>query len=773
MSSHPVLCLFPPHRPDHDAAMKNVEESSHQDASGVLAWLKAMPWLKAQRLSAAAPYLTSLLVHAAVLMILAFWVLPILSDGVDVQINAAFSQQSPDRGPVVEVTPMPVTSDGAVANLSTSLPSVSNPPQPVALPGQPADVQIPREVRTVQPGLPSTLRMSDAELAAEIPLMVSALPMHKHRGTTRVEEAESTGTIASQLSGDLRRISEDGDAIVVWMLDQSLSMQQDMKSLAEYLLETLQEISADKQTKMFHYVAAFGDGVRVVQDSTQNGEQVAKAIYNLPPDPSGIENTFQSVEWCIDNLFNAYRWRRGNEKQKLLVIWTDESGDDYLRLENTIQRCLLANVRVEIIGPSAVLGAQTGYTAYHHPADGQTYYLPVHRGPDSSFPQKLSLGYWYRGVPNNYHESFRGPYQGTSPRWQGGSNLTAMLSGFSPYALTRLARETGGRYTMYDRPGDRPPFRLETIRDYMPDYRSLSDIEFDLHRQPLRQLILASSAITWNSPYTSRSEPDTTFWYAYPGQPGHDYRQQTLPLRLKTPLFKALRTAADVEKALSLFASASLTPGWKPNREIPASESPGTAAITADEPTGNNSEGDEGSDASDDSSPADNKAPDTDDDPDPADVDAELARKPERESSVDQSLLEQLYENEPSKRWRAWSDLNLGRLLMVSVRLREYIAVTSKIWQHPDELQPTTNIIRLKPSDQLSGGDVSQQRLAIARMLLERCVENNAGTPWAVMAERELKHPTGLQVLESHVPRPAYTVPVRPVPLQRPALPKL
>ncbi|GAB5441648.1 MAG: hypothetical protein Fues2KO_19970 [Fuerstiella sp.] len=604
------------------------------------------------------------------------------------------------------------------------------------------------------------------------------MPIHAHRGETRVAEAESTGDIADQISGDLITIAKDGDATVVWLLDQSLSMQLDMKNLAEFLVTTLEQIEEDQTSRMDHTVVAFGDDVRVVQNRTTRGRRVAEAIYNLPADPSGVENTFQSVEWCVGRCFPTARRKKNEngERQKLLIVWTDESGDDYLRLEHTIQQCRRANVRVEIIGPSAVLGAQTGYTAYLHPSDGRTYYLPVHRGPDSSFPQKLQLGYWFRGVPNSYHEGMRGPYQGTSPRWHGGSNLSSMLSGFSPYALTRLARETGGRYTMYDRPGDRPPFRLDAIRDYLPDYRSLAEIERDLRGQPLRQLVLASAAETWKSLHTKRSEPRMRF----SGMGGTSARQFRPIMRrqMKDPMLDALRAAADVEKALSYFATAAVSSEWQPLRDIPASASPGTESKTlaeaiAEEEAESAGVGEGNSEGAADPAPGeDTPRPDS-----PArsqDVDSELRQHTSRTADLKMSLLEQIYEREKSKRWRAWSDLNLGRLLMVSVRLREYITATSALWQHDDALEDDTNYVWLTQSDELLGGPVSEQRLRIARMLLNRCVDRNPDTPWAVMAERELRDKPGLTINQRHLPPPKPVPFVPPsAPVQRPRLPKL
>jgi hypothetical protein len=142
-----------------------------------------------------------------------------------------------------------------------------------------------------------------------------------------------------------------------------------------------------------------------------------------------------------------------------------------------------------VIGPSAVLGQMQGYHAFQA-EDNRVYYLPVVRGPDTALRQRLRLPYWFRNVPANWDESKRGPWYGNSPAWQGGSNLDAMLSGFGPYALTRLTMATGGNYIVYDRPSDSSPFRIDALRPYLPDYRSADLIQADLRERPLRVAIL-------------------------------------------------------------------------------------------------------------------------------------------------------------------------------------------------------------------------------------------------------------------------------------------
>ena len=134
----------------------------------------------------------------------------------------------------------------------------------------------------------------------------------------------------------------------------------------------------------------------------------------------------------------------------LLVVWTDESGDDILALEPTIAMCRQNRVQVSIIGPTAVLGSQEGTHTWTHPPTGQLFHLPVMKGPRHGLPRTAPLALLVAAqaarlarIDLGTREDFTA---GTA-----GYNLAAMSSGFPPYALTRLAVQTGGTMTIFDR----------------------------------------------------------------------------------------------------------------------------------------------------------------------------------------------------------------------------------------------------------------------------------------------------------------------------------
>lgn len=178
----------------------------------------------------------------------------------------------------------------------------------------------------------------------------------------------------------------------------------------------------------------------------------------------------------------------------MIVVWTDETGDDSAKLESTIELCRRNQATVAVVGPSSVLGADTGLHSYRDPKTKRTYQLPVLKGPDAATPERLNVDYWFGS---------KGPGRGGSPSWYGGPQLYGMASGFSPYALTRLALQTSGEYTIFDRPTDRGPFELARMKKYLPEYHSVAEYERDLAKHPLRQAVMRAVRVTQADPVTT------------------------------------------------------------------------------------------------------------------------------------------------------------------------------------------------------------------------------------------------------------------------------
>jgi hypothetical protein len=95
-------------------------------------------------------------------------------------------------------------------------------------------------------------------------------------------------------------------------------------------------------------------------------------------------------------------------------------------------------------------------------------------------------------------------------------------------------------------------------------------------------------------------------------------------------------------------------------------------------------------------------------------------------------------------RWRASYDLALGRVLAMRARAYGYNVVLAEMKSTPKTFEkPGSNRWRLVPSQEIAGGPSVRKIAKKADEYLKRVVDEHAGTPWAMLAERELSAPLG------------------------------
>ncbi len=112
-------------------------------------------------------------------------------------------------------------------------------------------------------------------------------------------------------------------------------------------------------------------------------------------------------------------------------------------------------------------------------------------------------------------------------------------------------------------------------------------------------------------------------------------------------------------------------------------------------------------------------------------------------------------EHEPSRRWQAHYDLLRGRLMVMKIRCTEYNVACARLKKDmPKFTKPSSNAWRLVPDTEIHINDKASQAAKDARELLEKVVKEHPGTPWALLAQRELKDPFGLKWVETTVPPP-------------------
>lgn len=100
-------------------------------------------------------------------------------------------------------------------------------------------------------------------------------------------------------------------------------------------------------------------------------------------------------------------------------------------------------------------------------------------------------------------------------------------------------------------------------------------------------------------------------------------------------------------------------------------------------------------------------------------------------------------EKETTLRWQAGYDLAMGRVLAVKVRTETYNAMLAQAKRGLKFKDEKNNTWQLEPSDEISVGSQLEKMAERAKMYLNRVVKEHPGTPWAMLAERELNDKIG------------------------------
>lgn len=95
-------------------------------------------------------------------------------------------------------------------------------------------------------------------------------------------------------------------------------------------------------------------------------------------------------------------------------------------------------------------------------------------------------------------------------------------------------------------------------------------------------------------------------------------------------------------------------------------------------------------------------------------------------------------DNETSPRWRAGYDLAMGRVLAQKVRTGTYNAMLAKAKRGMPFKEPKNNTWVLESSREISVGSKWEAEADLARDLLQTVVNEHPGTPWELLASREL-----------------------------------
>lgn len=327
-----------------------------------------------------------------------------------------------------------------------------------------------------------------------------------------IKGAGSSGTTGAagavdRITNEILLSLDERPTLVVWLFDQSGSLKAQRESIAKRFDRVYDELGIIEASgnpafqrhddkPLLTAVASFGEAVSVLtRKPTDDLVEIKEAVRGVVDDPSGRENVFQSVNYLADK-FRHYRLKTPR-RNVMIVIFTDEAGDDVTHLDATIETCRKLAMPVYVVGVPAPFGREDAYVKYVDPDpkfDQSVQWLPVHQGPESLLPERIKLN--FKGE-REYEERFD--------------------SGFGPYGLCRLTSETGGLYfTVHPnrKVGKEVPswetaaysshlsafFDERVMRNYRPDYVTVDQYYDFIAKNRACGSLVKAAQLSWTTP---------------------------------------------------------------------------------------------------------------------------------------------------------------------------------------------------------------------------------------------------------------------------------
>lgn len=482
----------------------------------------------------------------------------------------------------------------------------------------------------------------------------------------------ATGTLGAldRITQEILASLERGPTLVVWFFDQSGSMQIQRDAVRKRFDQIYRELGmsdaldakSEKEKPLLSSVVAFGENITFrTERPTDDLATIQKAIASIENDESGIEMTFSAVGMAAQK-YERYRFQEPR-RRVMMVVFTDEVGEDENRLEDCVAICKRNQMPVYVVGVPAPFGRANIEIKYVDPDpnyDQSVQWIPVRQGAETFLPEQVLLN--FSGKTNRDDAIYR------------------LDSGFGPYCLTRLCWETGGiffavhgnreRVGEYVATRETPVFQARlnhffdplVMKPYRPDYLPVQDYLKSVSKNKAKAALIEAARQSHVDPM---EDPVLVF-----RKTGEDDSS------MKQALDEAQRKAALIEPKINALFS--------------------------------------------------------------------ILKEGEKDRA---KLVE--------PRWRAGFDLAYGRVLAVKVRTEAYNQMLARAKSGMKLQDPKSNVFTLEAADEVSTGSQLDKMAKLSRELLARVAQEHRGTPWAMLAEAELKDPIGWRWKESYVAPPA------------------
>lgn len=488
------------------------------------------------------------------------------------------------------------------------------------------------------------------EIKVATGLRIENLPV---RGAAGVGTTGAVGAI-DRITQDILLSLEERKTLVIWLFDQSGSLNRQRKTINDRFDRIYQELGVIEAAgnpafarhddkPLLTSVVAFGDTMSYMLDKpTDRLAEIKEAVSAIKQDDTGNERVFSAVYSTVQK-YRKYRVQ-APRRNVMVIVFSDEVGDDQAGLDQTVELCRKVEVPVYVVGVPAPFGRDETLVKWVDPDpnyDQSPQWGRVSQGPESLFPERVKL------------------------RFVGGDNPDPIDSGFGPFALTRLCYETGGIYFAVhpNRNVNRTVGRRETaefsahlkhffdpdlMRKYRPDYVPSGEYLRRMKSNKSRVALLNAAKLSW---FKQLEEPKLRF-------------VKRSEAALATELMEAQKGAAKLGPQLTALYQ--------------------TLALGEDDRA-----------------------------------------------------------SETSLRWQAGYDLAMGRVMAAKVRADGYNEMLAATKRGMKFKNPKNNTWQLERTSDITASSGLAKAGKTAEGYLQLVIDEHEGTPWALLAAKELTTPLG------------------------------
>ncbi|MGE4158250.1 MAG: vWA domain-containing protein [Planctomycetota bacterium] len=317
-------------------------------------------------------------------------------------------------------------------------------------------------------------------------------PPKKALDESQFEEVGNYGKIIDNIAYEAKNADN-----ICWVLDHSPSMADDVKEITSRIEALLGGLN--KKGAVLNSIVIWSDKPRVHLKPTVDIKAVKESLTKIPfegKEGSGVENICQAVNMALAN--------RGRGENAVLVVVTDEAGDDDKQFDKTIDALRSSKVKVLVLSPHAAFGPPVWNWDIVHYDEARTEFFFAHNGPENGTPEGL------------YDFNFiqRSDWSGTiNPMDQ---RVWATNGGWAPYFLQLMAETTGGKVFALKTESHKLQGTFERKKLYKPEIVPLSKLGNTVPAHPWR-LAVSKAADAWKGFRTIARE--------FPGQSKTDLIQ--------------------------------------------------------------------------------------------------------------------------------------------------------------------------------------------------------------------------------------------------------